>query len=120
MARGVLDRHPDLRLVLGHWGELLLFWHERANSIARSAHLERSITEYLQQNVWITASGMLDPAMLNHALAVTTSDRILFSTDYPFQTPTRQEIGTFLEMIPNDSARTAFTSGNARALFNIE
>jgi predicted TIM-barrel fold metal-dependent hydrolase len=120
MASGALDRHPDLQLVLGHWGELLLFWHHRANGLARAANLERSITEYLQHNVWITASGMLDPAMLRHALAVTTADRILFSTDYPFQTPTRQEIDDFLLALPDDDARTAFAYGNAKRLFGIE
>jgi hypothetical protein len=119
MARGVLDRHPGLQLVLGHWGELLLFWHGRADGLARAAGLDRSVTEYLRENVWITASGMLDPAMLQHALAVTTPDRILFSTDHPFQQPTRDEIGTFLEALPDEDARTAFASGNARTLFGI-
>ena len=102
-----------------HWGELLLFWHQRADGLARAAGLERSITEYLQQNVWITASGMLDLALLQHALAVTTPDRILFSTDYPFQQPTRQQIETFLAAFPDDDARTAFVSGNARALYGM-
>ncbi|WP_153504961.1 amidohydrolase family protein [Cumulibacter manganitolerans] len=119
MARGVLDRHPDLQLVLGHWGELLLFWHQRADSLARIAGLDRSITEYLRQNVWITASGILDPALLQHTLAVTTADRILFSTDYPFQTPSRQEIDHFLAAFADDNARNAFASGNARTLFRI-
>ncbi|MCG8914499.1 amidohydrolase family protein [Actinokineospora sp. PR83] len=119
MASGALDRHPDLRLVLGHWGELLLFWHGRADGVARSAGLDRTITEYLRQNVWITASGMLDRALLDHALTVTTPDRILFSTDYPFQVPTRQEIDEFLLAFPDRSTRDAFTSGNARHLFGI-
>jgi predicted TIM-barrel fold metal-dependent hydrolase len=119
MGRGVLDRHPNLRLILGHWGELLLFWHQRADGLARAAHLDRSITEYLQQNVWITASGMLDPAMLAHALSITSPDRILFSTDYPFQNPTSHEIDAFLEVLPDATAREAFASGNARQLFAI-
>jgi predicted TIM-barrel fold metal-dependent hydrolase len=119
MGRGVLDRHPHLQLILGHWGELLLFWHERADSLARIAGLDRSITEYLQQNVWITASGMLEPALLRHALAVTTPDHILFSTDYPFQSPTRQEIANFLTNFVDDQSRIAFASRNARRLFTI-
>lgn len=49
MTSGVLDRHLDLELILGHWGELLLFWHQHANSLARIAGLDRSITEYLRQ-----------------------------------------------------------------------
>ena len=120
IARGVLDRHPRLQLILGHWGELLLFWHRRADGLARVAGLDRTITEYLQQNVWITASGMLDAAMLRHALTITTPDRILFSTDYPFQSPTRGEIDTFMREFPDDDSRIAFASGNARTLFRID
>ncbi|HWD01256.1 MAG TPA: amidohydrolase family protein [Amycolatopsis sp.] len=119
MASGALDRHPALRLILGHWGELLLFWHQRADGVARAAHLERSVTEYLRENVWITASGMLDPAMLRHALSITTPDRIMFSTDYPFQEPTKNEIDAFLQEFPDDGAREAFAHGNAQLLFDL-
>jgi uncharacterized protein len=119
MTAGVLDRHPALQLVLGHWGELLLYWHERANSLARIAGRDRSVTEYLRQNVWITASGMLDPAQLQHTLAVTTPDRLLFSTDYPFQQPTAAQIEQFLDAFPSPTDREAFTSGNAQRLFTI-
>lgn len=117
MAAGTLDRHPGLRLVLGHWGEMLLFWHDRADGLARAAALDRSISEYLQHNVWMTASGMLDPAMLRHALSVVGPDRVMFSTDYPFQSPTRAEIEAFLHELPDDAARTAFAHGTADALF---
>ena len=120
MAVGVLDRHPRLQLVLGHWGEVLLFWHDRADALARAAGLQRTVTEYLRENVWITASGMFEPAMLQHALAVTTADRLLFSTDYPFQQPTRSQIDAFLAGFPDDASRAAFTSGNARTLLRIE
>jgi uncharacterized protein len=119
MGSGALDRHPGLQLILGHWGELLLFWHDRADGLARVAGLDRTITDYLRQNVWITASGMLDPAMLRHALAVTTSDRLLFSTDYPFQQPTREEISQFLDVFEDPDERAAFAAGNARTLFRL-
>lgn len=117
MASGALDRHPGLRLVLGHWGELLLFWHERADGVARAAGLDRTITEYLQHNVWLTASGMLDPTMLRHALDVVGPERIMFSTDYPFQRPSRAEIDAFLVELSDDHDRAAFASGTALELF---
>ena len=34
ILRGTFDRHPDLQIVLGHWGEMLLFWLDRANSLS--------------------------------------------------------------------------------------
>lgn len=120
IARGTFDRHPDLRIVLGHWGELLLFWGDRTDSLSRVAGLERRVSEYVRTNVFITSSGMFGPALLRHALEATTIDRLLFSTDHPFQRPTRDEIGQFLTEFESDEDREKFSAGNARRLFGIE
>jgi uncharacterized protein len=120
IVSGAFDRHPDLQLVLGHWGELLLFWQDRTDSLSRIAGLERKVSDYIRSNVHITSSGMLNPTLLRHALEVTTPDRLLFSTDYPFQRPTTSDITEFLTAFPSDEARDAFTSGNARTLFRID
>jgi predicted TIM-barrel fold metal-dependent hydrolase len=119
ILHGTLDRHPDLQLVLGHWGELLLFWQDRTDSLSRVAGLQRKVSEYIRSNLHITSSGMLNPTLLRHALEVTTADKLLFSTDYPFQRPTTSEIGEFLSAFPTDADRDGFTSGNARALFGL-
>lgn len=57
---GTIDRHPKLQIVLGHWGEMLLFWLDRANSLSRVAGLQRSISDYIRTNFHITTSGMLN------------------------------------------------------------
>ncbi|MFI5844765.1 amidohydrolase family protein [Catenuloplanes sp. NPDC051500] len=119
IVRGTFDRHPGLQIVLGHWGELLPFWTGRADSLSAIAGLDRKVSDYIRSNVYLTCSGMLDPALLRHAVAVTTPDRLLFSTDYPFQRPSRAEIGAFLAEFPTDEARELFATGNARALFGI-
>ncbi len=119
ILRGTFDRHPDLQVVLGHWGEMLLFWADRADGLARVAGLQRPVSDYLRSNFHITASGMLNPALLRHALSVTTADRLIFSTDYPFQQPTREEIDAFLAVFESDADRRKFASGNASALFGI-
>jgi predicted TIM-barrel fold metal-dependent hydrolase len=120
IVRGTFDRHPDLKIVLGHWGELLLFWEDRVNSLSGIARLERKVSEYVRSNFFITSSGMFNPVLLRHSLAATTVDRLLFSTDYPFQRPTRPEIQRFLTEFDNDEDREKFTSGNARRLFGID
>jgi predicted TIM-barrel fold metal-dependent hydrolase len=51
ILRGTFDRHPDLQLVLGHWGEMLLFWMDRADSLSRIAHLERRVSDYITTNI---------------------------------------------------------------------
>jgi hypothetical protein len=45
VIRGTFDRHPDLQVVLCHWGEMLLFWLDRANSLSRIAGLQRQVAE---------------------------------------------------------------------------
>jgi predicted TIM-barrel fold metal-dependent hydrolase len=64
-------------------------------------------------------SGMLNPALLHHALSVTTIDRLIFSTDYPFQRPTGEEITTFLGHLASDADREKFSSLNAAALYDL-
>ena len=118
ILRGTFDRHPELQLVLGHWGELLPFWLDRAQSLTHVAGLRRSVAECVRENLFLTASGMFNPALLRHALAVTTPDRLLFSTDYPFQQPSRHDIETFLSHLPAESHH-AFTTTNAAHLYGI-
>jgi hypothetical protein len=119
ILRGTFDRHPELQVVLGHWGEMLLFWLDRVDSLARVAGLQRSVSEYIQTNFYITSSGMLNPALLHHALSVTSIDRLIFSTDYPFQHPTSDEIESFLGHIASSEDREKFSSVNASALYGL-
>ena len=119
ILRGTFDRHPTLQVILGHWGEMLLFWLDRADSLSRIAGLQHPVSDYVRSNFYITSSGMLNPALLQHALSVTTADRLLFSTDYPFQRPTADQIATFLGHFRSDGERQAFASGNAAKLFGI-
>ncbi|AMM20757.1 amidohydrolase [Frondihabitans sp. PAMC 28766] len=119
ITRGTFDRHPGLKLVLGHWGELLLFWQDRVDSLSRIAGLDRTVSEVLRTNVFITSSGMLSPALLHHALEVSSIDQLLFSTDYPFQQPTASEIQAFLGEFASDQDREKFTSATARKVFGL-
>lgn len=120
ILRGTFDRHPQLQMVLGHWGEMLLFWLDRADSLSRIAGLQRSVSDYIRTNFYITSSGMLNPALLRHALSVTSVDRLLFSTDYPFQHPTREEITAFLGHFASDEDRQKFSCTNAAELYRLE
>ena len=98
---------------------MLLFWLDRADSLSRIAGLQRSVSDYMRSNFFITTSGMLNPALLHHALSVTSVDRLIFSTDFPFQRPTREDITAFLGNFASDEEREAFSSANAAALYGI-
>jgi uncharacterized protein len=120
ILRGTFDRHPGLQLVLGHWGEMLLFWMDRADSLSGIAkHLERRVPDYITTNIHITSSGMLQERLLRHTLDFTRADRVLFSTDYPFHRPGAAAAGQFFDAIPDPSDRSKIASGNAEALFHL-
>jgi len=120
ILRGTFDRHPDLQLVLGHWGEMLLFWMDRTDSLSGVArHLERRVSDYIKTNIHITSSGMLQERLLRHALDFTSADRVLFSTDYPFHRPDTTAIKQFFDAIPNPIERSMIACGNAEALFGL-
>ncbi|WP_233273612.1 amidohydrolase family protein [Streptomyces broussonetiae] len=118
ILRGTFDRHPDLQLVLGHWGEMLLFWMDRVDSLSGLAtHLERRVSDYITTNIHITSSGMLQERLLRHALDFTGADRVLFSTDYPFHRPDAVAVRRFFDAIPDPADRSKIASGNAETLF---
>jgi uncharacterized protein len=120
ILRGTFDRYPDLQLVLGHWGEMLLFWMDRADSLSGIAkHLERRVSDYITTNIHITSSGMLQERLLRHTLDFTGADRVLFSTDYPFHRPDATAVEQFFDAIPHPADRTKIASGNAEALFHL-
>lgn len=85
MLAGIFDRYPDLQIILGHWGEVILFYLERLNSLARVAALQQPVADYIRKNLYVTPSGMWSQPYLQRTLEIVGPERILFSTDYPYQ-----------------------------------
>ena len=82
---GVFDRFPDLHVLLGHWGEVVLFYLDRADGLAMQAKLRQSFSEYVRRNAYITAGGVYSQRYLRWAVEVAGVERILFATDYPYR-----------------------------------
>jgi len=85
LLAGVFDDHPDLQIVLGHWGEVVLFYLERLSALARVAKLRRPVIDYIRENLYVTPSGMWNQSYLQRTLEIVGPERILFSSDYPYQ-----------------------------------
>lgn len=110
---GVFDRFPDLQVIVGHWGELVLFYLGRLVLLPGLARLERPLHEYFRSNVFITPSGMYSQRYLQWAVEVVGADRVLFSTDYPFELTTDGGARRFLEQAHLEVAeRDGIASGN--------
>ena len=91
MGSGLFDAYPKLNVVLGHMGEGLPFsmWRvDNCNAWVEGRHkypAKKKIGDYFQNNFHITTAGNFHtPALLN-AMMVMGSDRIMFSTDWPFE-----------------------------------
>ena len=91
MGSGLFDKHPKLQIVIGHMGEGLPFsmWRvDNANAWIPNRNnypAKKKIGEYFQNNFHITVSGNFRTQALLNALMVIGSDRIMFSTDWPFE-----------------------------------
>ncbi len=93
----VFDRFPKLQIILGHWGEVILFYTERLASLSKAAGLRKPFIEYVRQNLYVTSSGMYSQTYLQRTIEIIGTDRILFSSDYPYQYRPGREARNFLE-----------------------
>jgi uncharacterized protein len=114
---GVFDRHPNLQVILGHWGELVIFYLERLVMLDRVSGLKRPFIAYVRDNLYLTASGMFNPAYLERAIEAVGPDRILFSTDYPYQYRTGGDARRFVDGLSlDDGDKAKFAHGNWQRL----
>jgi uncharacterized protein len=117
---GVFDRYPGLQLILGHWGEMIPFYLARVEwaLFPLAKHLQRPISDYFTQQVYVTPSGMftLPPFLLT--LQILGADHILYSVDYPYSSG--DDARTFLEHAPISPAdREKIAHGNAEKVLKM-
>jgi predicted TIM-barrel fold metal-dependent hydrolase len=85
---GMLDRLPELQIILGHWGETVIPYMDRIELATRGRpeKLARKIPDYFRSNFHVTPSGMFTGGFLPQAIELMGVDRIMFSADDPFVT----------------------------------
>lgn len=108
---GVFDRFPDLQIILGHWGEVVLFYLDRIAILDRVAGLRRPVAEYFRSNVFVTPGGISSHKYLRWSLETVGVERIMYASDYPFNRESAGSARRFLETAPisdADRERIAF------------
>ncbi len=89
MGSGLFDEFPRIQIILGHLGERIPYDMWRLdNCIKRSPAgypANRTMSEYLRSNFYLTTSGNFQDSTLHCAIAEMGVDRIMFSVDYPFE-----------------------------------
>ena len=118
---GVFDRHPGLRVIIGHMGEMLPFMLQRIddNLPPRVTGLDRLPSEYILDRVVITTSGLFSVPPLRCALDVFGLERVLFSIDWPYAP--NEEGRRLLEEAPlSGDELELFAHGNAERVLGLQ
>jgi predicted TIM-barrel fold metal-dependent hydrolase len=118
---GTLDRHPGLKLIIGHMGEMLPMMLARLDEVFALdiEHLTRPIGRTILDQVWLTTSGIFTEPPFLAALMTFGIDRIMFSVDYPYACNAKgRSFLNRLSLAPADMCK--LTHGNADALLNLK
>ncbi len=116
---GTWDKYPNLKMIIGHMGEMLPMMMDRIDNIYKDAGLKRAVSEVLKSNVWITTSGLFTQPPFQLALDTFSADRILFSVDYPYS-PNAAGQKFLNEMNLPAEEKEKITHGNADQLLKLK
>jgi 2,3-dihydroxybenzoate decarboxylase len=128
IVKGVFDRFPKLRIVVGHCGEALPFWLYRLDymhgaTVASKRYpfmrpLERKVSDYLRENVYITTSGMAWAPAIMFCRDVLGADRVMYAMDYPYQFVREEVVAS--DALPMSAAeKKQFFQDNAERVFGL-
>jgi predicted TIM-barrel fold metal-dependent hydrolase len=118
---GTLDKHPKLKIIIGHMGEMLPVMLARLDEVSALDvdHLKRKPSRAILDQVWITTSGIFSQPPFIAALQTFGIDRIMFSIDYPFApNAAGRKFLNQVALSPSDLAK--LTHGNADALLKLK
>ena len=123
IVKGVFERHPNVNVILGHMGENLPFYLWRLDSRYSSTRYRNDISTtpsaVFRRNFFITTSGVCDDAALQCSIATLGPERIMFSTDYPYEDI--EHAGRWLDQATIDPiAKTMICRDTARTLLRID
>jgi predicted TIM-barrel fold metal-dependent hydrolase len=83
---GALERHPRLKIIVGHQGEMLPMMIQRFDTMfdQETFGYKRSVGEMLRSQVWVAISGLFTLPPTLCTIATWGVDKVLFANDYPF------------------------------------
>ena len=120
---GVLDRHPNLRVLIVHGGGYFPFYLGRMNHAWKARPELRKLTEqppssYLRRMWYDTC--VFDPDILARLVDLAGPDRIMMGTDWPFDMGEEDPVALVSAVVPDGSAREQILAGTARSFFGLD
>jgi len=116
---GVLEKYPDVKIILGHLGETLPFLMWRIDlALNRPGNDGVAFRDLFTSHFYITTSGFFsDPALLC-CIQEMSVDRILFAVDYPF-VPIEPGPKWMERLMLNNEDKAKILHGNAERLLGM-
>lgn len=124
MVSGLFDRHPKLRIILGHCGEGLPFSLDRIDQRIRhfrpdNLNCKLKLREYWERNFWVTTAGVSSDGALRQTLQYCGEDRVMWSVDYPYED--NDELGEWFDKLEiSENTRANLGWRNAERFFNLK
>ncbi len=121
---GLFDDFPNLKIVVGHLGEGIPFglWRidARMRFSPRGYRGRRPLGDYFREHFHVTVSGNFNDAAFRCTVDVLGTDRLYFSSDYPFER--MEEAAEWFDNTPviDEDERLRIGRGNAIRLFGLD
>jgi aminocarboxymuconate-semialdehyde decarboxylase len=119
---GVLDRHPDLRLLLSHGGGSLPFligrfdcMHDRMDKSQQHNTAKEKPSAYLRRFYYDTI--VHDPNILAWLVSRVSAARVVLGSDYSFPPADRDPVGSVRAAALQAGEQSLLLEGNAKRLF---
>lgn len=117
---GLFDRLPGLKIMTGHWGEVVSYNMYRMDELPQSATgLKKKISDYFKENVYVNPSGLCYAPQFRFCLDTFRADHIMWGGDYPYRTP--ENLRIFLEEFElSADEREKIAHGTAEKLLHLD
>ncbi len=117
---GVFEKHPKLKIILGHFGETLPFLLWRIDSaLKRPGQKPMSFRDVFSNNFYLTTSGFFSNPALLCCMMEMGIDHILFAIDWPFVAENGPAVEWMQGAPISDADKAKILSGNARTLLKM-
>lgn len=132
VVSGLLDRHPNLKLILGHWGEVLPYYFDRLDMVTgklAEGKLKHKISDYFKK-MYVMPSGMI-PADENAKPEIDTDfrvcldyfgeDHIIWGNDYPYRLDAPMpKVKNYIKGLPlSDEAKEKIMNQNGAKILGL-
>ena len=113
---GVMERHPDLKLVISHTGGALPYQSGRMDKNGKAAKLPRPPSEYIRRMYSDTVTPHMEG--MKFAIEYYGVDHVMYGSDYPCWSPA-DALRYFGEIGLPEADRRKILYDNARRILNL-